>query len=100
MGQVSVPASGPVYLDTNAVIYFVERIEPFRTASLPLWTAINGGRLTAVTSELTLLEVLVKPLREGKSALTALYRNVLLGGGGMRCTAISRKLLESAARLR
>jgi predicted nucleic acid-binding protein len=100
MGQISVPVSGPVYLDTNAVIYFVERIEPFRTASLPLWSALNAGQLLAVTSELTLLEVLVKPFRDGNSALATLYRNVLLSGGGIRCAPVRRKVLEAAARIR
>jgi hypothetical protein len=45
MGQIVHPASGPVYVDTNAVIYAVEQIEPYRTASAPLWEALNAGSL-------------------------------------------------------
>jgi hypothetical protein len=36
MGQLKLPPSGTVYVDTNAIIYRVERIEPYLTASGPL----------------------------------------------------------------
>jgi hypothetical protein len=29
MGQLTLPTSGPVYLDTDVVIYSVEKIEPY-----------------------------------------------------------------------
>ena len=100
MGQITLPLSGTVYVDTNAVVYRVERIEPFLTASAPLWDALDAGRVSIVTSELTLLEVLVKPLREGKTDLASLYRTVLLGTVGLTCLPVSRSILESAAQLR
>lgn len=100
MGQLTLPASGTVYVDTNAVIYRVERIEPYLTASAPLWDALDAGLVSVVTSELTLLEVLVKPLRDGNTALTSLYRTVLLGTAGLTCFPITRLILESAAQLR
>src|SRR5262249_30308805 len=78
MGHLTPPRPGAVYVDTSAVIYFVEGIEPYRTASLPLWDGLDAGTQQVVTSELTLLEVLVKPIREGKAALAALFRNLLL----------------------
>jgi predicted nucleic acid-binding protein len=56
--------------------------------------------ITVVSSELSLLEVLVKPLRDGNQALATLYRNILLGTAGMVCMPISRAILESAAQLR
>jgi predicted nucleic acid-binding protein len=100
MGQLIPPPSGTVYVDTNAVIYRVERIEPYLTAAAPLWDALDAGQANVATSELTLLEVLVKPLRDGNPALAALYRNVLLGTAGLTSLPITRVILESAARLR
>ncbi len=100
MGQLTLPSSGTVYVDTNAVIYRVERIEPYLTASAPLWDALDAGSASIVTSELTLLEVLVKPLRDGNTALASLYRTVLLGTSGLTCIPITRSILESAAQLR
>ncbi len=99
MGQLKVPA-GLVYVDTSAVIYQVERIEPYRTAAEPLWTDLDAGRAEVGTSDLSLLEVLVKPLRDGNSSLATLYRTVLLGTAGLRCLPITRAILESAAQLR
>src|SRR5579885_1807997 len=100
MGQLTLPSSGNVYVDTNAVIYRVERIEPYLAASAPLWDALDAGSASVVTSELTLLEVLVKPLRDGNTALASLYRTVLLGTAGFTCVPITRTILEAAAQLR
>lgn len=100
MGQLKLPSAGSLYVDTNAVIYRVEQIEPYLTASAPLWDALDAGTVSVVTSELTLLEVLVKPLRDGNSALASLFRTVLLGTAGFTCLPITRSILESAAQLR
>lgn len=100
MGQVKLPPSGSVYVDTCAVIYRVERVEPYLTASAPLWDALDAGLVQVVTSELCLLEVLVKPLRDGNIALVSLFRTVLLGTAGLTTLPITRAILESAAQLR
>lgn len=100
MGQLTPPFPGTVYVDTNAVIYRVERIEPYLTAAAPLWDALDAGQARLATSELSLLEVLVQPLRNGNAALAALYRAVLLGTAGLTCLPVSRSVLESAAALR
>jgi predicted nucleic acid-binding protein len=100
VGQVVLPPSGQVYVDTNAVIYAVEQIEPYLSAAAPLWNALDAGQQQIVTSELTLLEVLVKPLRDANQALTDLYRRILLGTVGLTCLPISLAFLERAAALR
>jgi predicted nucleic acid-binding protein len=100
VGQLTLPPSGLVYVDTSAVIYAVEQIEPYRSAGLPLWDALDAGQQQIVTSDLTLLEALVKPLRDANLALTALYRRVLLGTAGLTCVPITRATLERAAGLR
>jgi hypothetical protein len=51
MGQLALPPSGSVYVDTNAVIYLVERIEPYLSASAPLWNALHAGTQQVVTSQ-------------------------------------------------
>lgn len=77
MGTLALPSSGHVYIDANAVIYAIERIEPYCTALLPLWEAAQEGTLTIITSELTWLETLTKPLREGDQESAALFRALL-----------------------
>jgi predicted nucleic acid-binding protein len=100
MGQLKLPSAGPIYADTNAIIYRVERIEPYLTAAAPLWDALDAGLMQVVTSELTLLEVLVKPLRDGNMTLVSLFRTVLFGTTGLTSLPITRTILESAAQLR
>jgi predicted nucleic acid-binding protein len=89
-----------VYVDTNAIIYRVERIEPYLTASKPLWDALDAGLIEVVTSDLSLLEVLVKSLRDGNVTLVNLYRTVILGTAGLAAHPMTRSVLEAAARIR
>jgi predicted nucleic acid-binding protein len=66
----------------------------------PLWDALDNGAARLVSSELTLLEVLVKPLRDANASLVNLYRDVLLHTHGLTCLPITRAVLEAAANLR
>jgi predicted nucleic acid-binding protein len=100
MGVIVLPPSGPAYADASAVIYAIERIEPYYSAGLPLWDALDAGTQQVVTSELTVLEVLVKPLRDGDLALADLYRQVLLATTNLFCRPISLAVLERAALIR
>lgn len=65
--------SGPVALDTAVFIYFVEEHPQFMPMVEPLFEAIDRGQIAAVTSSVTLLEVLVVPLRRGDTALAGQY---------------------------
>lgn len=64
MGELIWPTNGAIYLDANCFIYSVEKIDLYRTILDTLWKAISDGQVTVITSELTFLEVLVKPLKE------------------------------------
>lgn len=57
----AIPAGSRVYIDTNIWIYSLEGFAPLAPALTALFERIDAGDLAAVTSELTLAEVLVKP---------------------------------------
>ena len=76
MERLILPAAGPIYLDAAAFIYSVERIEPYRTLLDPVWREAQSGQLTVMSSELVVLETLVKPLRDGNRALEGLFRSL------------------------
>lgn len=99
MGPLTVPAHGSVYLDTNTVIYAVERIEPYHTMLAPLWSAVQQSSVTLMTSELTWLEALVKPLREHNDRLEALFR-AFLTAQELTLVPATLPIWESAAHLR
>ena len=100
MGLLSELGAGPVALDTAAFIYLIEEHATFLPVVEPLFAAIDEGRLSAVTSALTLLEVLVVPLRHGDVALARRYEALLARGRGLTLVDVSRAVLRDAAALR
>ena len=99
MGTLTLPSSGPVYLDTVGFIYSVERIEPYRTLLEPMWIQAQAGDFTIVSSELVVLETLIKPFREDESVVEAVFRSLFDADEVMLIPA-TRTLWEEAARLR
>ena len=99
MGQLILPSAGSVYVDANTVIYAVEKIEPYSSFLAPLWSATANGQLSIITSELTWLETLTKPLKDGNAQLEQLFRTFLTS---REVTLIPATLAiwEAAARLR
>ncbi|HET9918738.1 MAG TPA: PIN domain-containing protein [Ktedonobacteraceae bacterium] len=100
MGGLILPAEGTVYLDTNSFIYSVERIDPYRAILDTLWQTVSTGQFTVITSELTLLEVLVKPLKVGDATTAATFRAVLRNTPDVQMLPITQVVLEKAANLR
>jgi predicted nucleic acid-binding protein len=100
VGGLVLPASGNVYLDANGFIYSVERIDPYRSMLDTLWRTVGTRQITVVTSELTLLEVLVKPLQVGDAPTATLFRTVLQHLPEVRMLPITQPILEEAAQLR
>ena len=47
MGPMTLPTGGSVYIDANAIIYSVERIEPYRELLAPMWQEARAGRFTS-----------------------------------------------------
>jgi predicted nucleic acid-binding protein len=85
---------GPVALDTQIFIYFIEEEDRFLPLVKPLFEAIDGGELVGVTSGLSLMEVLVVPYRSGNSALADRYESLLTNSRGLRFIEVDRRLLS------
>ncbi len=99
MGSVLV-LSGAVYLDTNCVIYSVERVEPYHSLLQPYWQAARQGSCKIVTSALTLMEALIKPIHEGNATLEQGFRALLLHSLDTILLPIDQHVLERAAQIR
>jgi predicted nucleic acid-binding protein len=96
----SIPTGSPVYLDTNIWIYALEGFAPFAATLTTLFARIDAGELVAVTSDLTLAEVLVKPLHTRQAELQQVYLDTLQSGQTLTMAPITRAVLIEAARLR
>ena len=100
MGLIDDLVPGPVALDTQVFIYFIEENQRFLPFVKPLFEAIDNGSIFAVTTSLPLMEVLVVPYRNGNSALAERYEALLTRSRGLRCLDIDRSVLKAAAQLR
>jgi predicted nucleic acid-binding protein len=99
MGSLTLPPSGLVYVDTMTVIYTVERFPTYWPLLQPLWLAAQTGNISVVASELTLMESLVGPLKNGNKALEAAFELMLLRAD-TRLLPITLTILRAAAHLR
>ena len=99
MGTITLPSSGSIYLDTSAVIYSVERNEPYFTLLAPVWQQAEAGHFVLVCSELVVSEALVRPIRVGDADLEAAFRAVF-AAPEVQLVATTRQIWEDTARLR
>ncbi|MBI2808406.1 MAG: PIN domain-containing protein [Planctomycetes bacterium] len=93
------PAAGSVYVDAMAVIYSVERYPDYWPLLEPLWLAAHAGTVDVITSDLTLMEVLVKPLKTKHVKLVAAFEQSLIGTD-VSLLPITQSILRDAAQLR
>ncbi len=89
-----------VYLDTNVFIYAIEGYPEFVDELNEFIDSIDAGNLKAFTSELTLAEVLVRPLMDGNLEIQTAYQQGLQSSEGLEVVPVSREVLIEAARLR
>ena len=93
------PTAGSVYVDANAIIYSAERIEPYRELLAPVWQEAGAGRFTLASSELVVLETLIKLLRESNALLEMLFRSIF-AAAEMELIPVTLATWEDAARIR
>ena len=86
-------------LDTAPLIYFMEEGSYFDLVSL-FFETLSEGNLRAVTSTITLLEVLVQPYRYGNRDLAEKYREILLYSDNLLTFPVSNEISDKAAELR
>lgn len=87
-------------LDTAPFIYFVEENQIYINLVDKLFNSIAMGELRAVTSVITLLEVMVHPYRRNDEALAIRYRDILLNSEGLTTYPLDQGTAEVAAGLR
>ena len=99
MGWINNLKGKTVGLDTAPLIYFIEENPTYIKTTTPFFEAMDRGDFKVVTSMVTLLEVLVHPLRKNNKALAAEYREILLNSKLVTLT-VSSAIAEKAAQLR
>lgn len=89
-----------LFIDTAPIIYFIEAHRQFGPLSKEVVTAFQSGGFEAVSSVITLAEVLPKPIENGDEKLARKFSEFLKRGKNMRIIDITEGIAETAGRLR
>jgi predicted nucleic acid-binding protein len=89
-----------VGLDTTPLIYFTEENGDYLGLVDPFFESLGRGEFSVVTSIMTLLEALVRPIREGNIALAQRYKTFLLDSINVEMHDVTQDIAEEASRLR
>src|SRR5450631_3145679 len=100
MGWIEELRGKIVGMDTAPLICFIEENPTYIEIVDPFFEAVERNEFSVVTSIVTLLEVLVHPIRAGDSKLAQRYRDLLLHSKGLATISLTQEIAEEAARLR
>jgi len=100
MGSLNTITGQSIYLDANILIYAVEDLTVVGQKIRTLFSRFDNGELHAVTSELSLAEVLAKPVRDGKQAIQDEYEQLLTNSDALTVMPVTRDVLIRAAQIR
>ncbi len=90
-----------IALDTNIFIYAYQEHPQFLPIVRPIFDRLdNDPNFRAVTSVITLIEVLAQPLRLGRSDLVSTYTNALINSSQVATHPIDFTIARRAAELR
>jgi predicted nucleic acid-binding protein len=86
-------------LDTSALIYYLQGMQPYLRALLPLFDRVHDGEAVMVLSAITEAELLVRPERDGNRDAIEKIED-FLSEDGIYVVEVSRSIARRAARLR
>ena len=89
-----------VGLDTAPLIYYIEEHEDYIGSLDQFFDAFKDSKFRVVTSTITLLEVLVHPLRCGDETLAHRYNDILLSSPNLSLCPVTFGVAQEAAELR
>ncbi len=89
-----------LYLDANVFIYAVEDFPIYSEICRKILGFIDASSISAVTSEISLAEVLVRPIQEDNSEAVRVYEDLLKGRPQFLVEPVTRALLRSSAQIR
>jgi predicted nucleic acid-binding protein len=89
-----------VGLDTAPLIFYIEDHPSYADLLAPFFEAVKSGEIRVVTSTVTLLEVLVHPLKHGDESLAHAYNDILLSSPNTLTVPVTPATAQTAAELR
>jgi len=100
MDWLNALAGSTVAIDTAPFIYYIENNPDYLPLVAPFFAGLDRGEFRAVTSTITVTEVLVHPLRQGNQTLAASYFHILTTSRNLAVLPVSEAIASEAAELR
>jgi predicted nucleic acid-binding protein len=88
------------YLDTNVLIAIVEPVASLEAGQVAFLDKLARGEASALTSELSLSECLVKPIADNNQRAIDAYLALFSEPSALMVMAVTREILIDAARRR
>ncbi len=89
-----------LYIETAPLIYYVEENPSYVLKMDVFIAAVDTASIEAVSSVITLVEVLPHPIREGNTTLEQEYRTILSYSGNFSLLPVTMQIVDIAAGLR
>ncbi len=87
-------------IDTAPFIYLIEKHLAYLDRVRAIFAEVAQGKMSGISSIVTLTEVLTQPLKNNNMTLEQAYRRILLRSRHVKLLAIDAPTAERAARLR
>lgn len=89
-----------IVIDTSPIIYYMEEDTKYLAILEEFFTMVDNGEIEGIVSVVTLLETLVRPLKERDFVLAENYRRILTESINMELVDITPKIATKAAEIR
>ena len=89
-----------LFLDSAPLIYFIDGHSVYQSILAELFKANDAGKVMFITSTITLLEVLVLPMRSGREDIAGQYQKLLTESNNIEIIELTKSVAITAARLR
>ena len=97
MGLIQKLSNKTVFLDTAPLIYYIEENNQYSPLLDKLFLANSKGKFLFQTSVITLLEVLVHPMRHNENHLVEQYQNILCNSPTINIFELNIEIAKRAA---
>ena len=100
MGFVNLFYDKKVFIDTSLFIYQIEEHSKYGNATSLFFDELETGKFSALTSVLSLMEVLVKPYHFQQPEVVSLFEDIFLNTWNLKLFSINSEIARLAAGLR
>jgi predicted nucleic acid-binding protein len=100
MGVIEVISGRRLFVDTAPFIYLIEKSPDYLHVVEPIFRAADAGDVRLFSSSLTLLEVLVKPLRLKRHDIVVQYEHILTSSSSIRMQSLDVSIARRSAEIR